>query len=117
MAYGGSGLVATSLHYAVFCLVLMWSDAFNASVLGAFLGSLLSYWLNANYTFPSKDGRRLSKCRFFIVALLNNVINAVIMLVGLGNFPDFPFSIQLFSTFFVFLFGFFVNLCWSYSYE
>jgi len=117
VSYGGVGLLSTTLHYVMFLSTMSFLGALYASAAGALAGAFLSYSINAHHTFPKMRGRRLSKMRFFLVALLSNSVNAMCMSSGLSVFPLYPISIQVLTTVLVFFTGFFLNFFWSYTYE
>ncbi|MFS1286975.1 GtrA family protein [Pseudomonas piscis] len=113
------GAIATAAHYAVFLLLLGSLPALLASLLGAGLGTWLSYQGNKRWTFPRGDyqARSDQALRFCVTAAAYNLGNALLMLCLLALAPDSPLSMQLLSTFCLTLGSYWINRTWTFKNE
>lgn len=81
--YGLVGLLGTLIHFSsVIALVeLAQLDPVISSAVGFLLVLLISYYLNRNWTFRSKDGRSRQFFYYAIVSLVGLGINSTIMFI------------------------------------
>ncbi|MBC2657533.1 GtrA family protein [Pseudomonas sp. MSSRFD41] len=113
------GAIATAAHYVVFLLLLGPLPALLASLLGASLGTWLSYQGNKRWTFARGDcqARSDQAWRFCVTAAVYNLGNALLMLCLLALAPDWPLSMQLVSTFCLTLGSYWINRTWTFKNE
>lgn len=114
--YAYAGVVATSVHYLVMGIALsaIWISAVFASTIGATLGAIVAYWMNARWTFNYRGEIGRSLGRFFFVAGIGIALNAT-LLATIYNVLSMPLiAAQPMATLFVFITTFVINRQWSF---
>lgn len=110
------GLVATGSHYAVliFLVEAMQIAAVPASAAGAFLGAVVSYFLNRKLTFRSNRAHRAAMPRFFTVAALSLATNTGLMAFFTGPLGIAYLPAQMVTTGFLIILTFGLNKLWTF---
>ncbi|MBA4782637.1 MAG: GtrA family protein [Rhizobiales bacterium] len=110
------GLVATGSHYAVliFLVEAMQVAAVPASAAGAFLGAVVSYFLNRKLTFRSNRAHRAAMPRFFTVAALSLATNTGLMALFTGPLGIAYLPAQVVTTGFLIILTFGLNKLWTF---
>jgi putative flippase GtrA len=114
--YALIGLVGTAVQYAVLIgLVAMHAaSAVVASTIGAMVGACVNYLLNYRLTFKSTARHGRAAPRFFCVAAVGVMINAVVMSALADRLHVQYLVAQCVSTACVLVTGFIVNSLWSF---
>jgi len=74
-----SGGLATVSHWLVMALLInAGTPAFTATGVGAFVGSIVNYFLQRNLTFQSKTPHRIALLRYNFVCLQTWITNLLI---------------------------------------
>ncbi|AZC37504.1 GtrA family protein [Pseudomonas chlororaphis] len=113
------GALATLSHYGVFLLALELTTQLTASLLGAALGTAISYQGNRRWTFARRNQatRPWQLLRFCLTALAYNLGNALLMLVLLNQWPGSPLFMQMLSTASLTLMTYWINRTWTFKNE
>ena len=113
--YLASGCIGTAAQYAVLIggsrlagRPVLWSS------LGAIIGAILNYFINYQFTFKSTRPHLHLAHKFFAVALLGVLINAIFMSACIYFFAMHYLLAQFISTGLVVLGGFLINLTWTF---
>ena len=78
--YAGVGAVGTVAHYVTLVLLVGFgTPVVPASTTGFVLGAFVNYALNHRLTFASERAHRVALPRFFAVAGVGLLLNAVVM--------------------------------------
>ncbi|MGE7955884.1 GtrA family protein [Pseudomonas sp. NPDC089530] len=117
--YALVGVVATLSHYALFLTLLDTLPALLASLLGAGLGTWVSYQGNRRWTFARADrsARADQALRFCTTAAGYNLGNGLLMLGLLSLWPDSPLLMQAISTLCLTLVSYWINRTWTFNHE
>ncbi|AZD08441.1 hypothetical protein C4K26_3038 [Pseudomonas chlororaphis] len=117
--YALVGALATLSHYALFLALIPSLPALLASLLGAGLGTWVSYQGNSRWTFSRANGdaRANQALRFCMTAAGYNLGNALLMLLLLGLEPDSPLLMQVLSTLCLTLVSYWINRTWTFKNE
>ncbi|MEP3524627.1 MAG: GtrA family protein [Hyphomicrobiales bacterium] len=111
------GVVATACHYL---LLIFLVEALNvapvpASAAGAFLGAVVSYYLNRRLTFRSTRKHTVAAPRFFTVAGISLVTNTALMALFTGPLGWGYLISQIITTVFLILITFSANKLWTFG--
>lgn len=85
------------------------------SSLGAIAGAVINYFVNYHYTFKSRQSHLRTMHRFFGVALIGFLLNSVIMGICIHRLRLHYLLAQCLSTGIVLIWGFAVNLVWTFQ--
>jgi putative flippase GtrA len=113
----GVGLVVTAAHYVVLVALVEafgWGPV-HATMVGAFVGAVLSYGLNRRFTFTSDRSHREAGWRFAIVAGTAFVLNAGLMALFVDGLALPYLPSQIAATGVVVLWTFGLNKAWTFS--
>lgn len=110
------GVVATASHYAllVFLVEIQKVAAVPASAAGAFLGAVVSYFLNRELTFRSSRAHREAMPRFFAVAALSLATNTGLMALFTGPLGIAYLIAQVVTTGILIIVTFGLNKLWTF---
>lgn len=113
------GLVATAAHYITILLLSFVVPVLVATLIGALLGTLVSYQGHKRWTFvkradPSDTHQWL---RFAITALAYNIGNLSLMAVLLECWPLYPWLMQMITTVALTLINFRISQQWTFRHE
>jgi len=114
--YGLVGALATLSHYALFLALVDAMPALLASLLGAGLGTWVSYQGNRRWTF-SRDAGGGQALRFCTTAAGYNLGNALLMLGLLSLERGSPLLMQVLSTLCLTLVSYWINRTWTFKNE
>ncbi|AZC57283.1 MULTISPECIES: GtrA family protein [Pseudomonas] len=117
--YALVGVLATLSHYALFLALIACMPALLASLLGAGLGTWVSYQGNRRWTFSraTPEARADQALRFCLTAAGYNLGNALLMLFLLRLEPDLPLLMQVLSTLCLTLVSYWINRTWTFKNE
>ena len=81
LQFSGVGVVGTLVHYSILVTLVhgLGAGAIEATSLGFIGGALTNYLLNYRYTFTSNKSHQEAMTKFFVVAFIGMLFNAVIM--------------------------------------
>lgn len=85
------------------------------SSLGAIAGAIINYVVNYHYTFQSRQSHLRTMHRFFGVALVGFLLNSMIMAICIHTLRLHYLLAQCLSTGLVLVWGFAVNLVWTFQ--
>lgn len=113
------GLVATVAHYITILLLSFVVPVLVATLIGALLGTLVSYqghkrWTFVKSVYPSDANQWL---RFAITALVYNLGNLSLMLLLLEFWPLYPWLMQIITTVALTLITFRISQQWTFRHE
>lgn len=119
IVYAMVGAVGTLVQYAVLFICVSWThllDPVKATVLGAFLGAIVNYVLNARFTFRGASGTHSTRVvKFGLTALFGMFMNGLIMHV-LSSMLGFNYMlVQLIATGVVLLLTYSINRIWTFG--
>jgi len=114
--YAGVGAVGTVAHYVMLVLLVgeFGTPVVPASTTGFVLGAFVNYALNHRLTFASERAHRVALPRFFAVAGVGLLLNAVVMTGMLAVLPLHYLVAQVVATGVVLMTGFLVNRRWTF---
>lgn len=115
--FTGIGAIGTVGHYATLILLVqaLHADPVIATTIGFTVGALINYLLNYRITFNSNKRHREALTKFFSVAALGAVINALIMTAGINISDQHYLVIQVIATSIVLVFNFIANKYWTFA--
>ena len=118
-AFLGVGAIGTAAHYALLIALVASSimGPVAASSAGFVLGAFVNYALNYRYTFRSIKRHSVTLPRFMVVALAGFVINSLVMVLLTGPAGLYYLLAQVLATGVVVVFGFTMNLLWTFGRE
>lgn len=113
------GLLATGTHYITLLLLSFVQPALVSTLIGALLGTLVSYQGNKRWTFVKNTDQSDTRqwLRFGITALVYNLGNLSLMTLLLGFWPLHPWLMQMITTVALTLITFRINQHWTFRYE
>jgi putative flippase GtrA len=113
--YAGVGAIGTAVHYLLLIGLVQGfgAGAVAASTGGFVLGAFVNYGLNHHFTFASERAHRVALPRFFAVASLGLLLNALVMTATLAVLPHYVIA-QIVATAAVLVMGFFANHRWTF---
>lgn len=117
IGFAGVGAVGTACHWiALLILVRVGSlEPVTASIIGSIIGAITNYVLSYHFVFRSDKQHCLIIPRFFLVAALGALINAVCMYLGVERLGFHYFHAQIVSTAIAFLSNYVLNRIWTFS--
>lgn len=115
--FAGIGGVCTALQYLILLLLVTFLDIHPvmASTAGYLVSALLNYQLNRVYTFKSEAAHLHALPRFFAIALVGLILNAVVlgfMVSGLGLHYILG---QIIATAVTLVWNFLANRTWTFA--
>lgn len=119
IVYAMVGAIGTLVQYAFLLASVSWwhlLDPVAATVIGAFLGAVVNYFLNARFTFRQSTGpHRVRMLKFAVAAIFGMLMNGLIMyvfnrLLGLNYM-----AVQLVATVAVLLLTYSINRVWTFG--
>lgn len=113
------GVLATGAHYITLLLLSFILPVLVSTLIGALLGTLVSYQGNKRWTFvTSTDPPDAHQwLRFSITALAYNLGNLSLMALLLGFLPLHPWLMQMITTAALTLITFRINQHWTFRHE
>lgn len=113
------GLLATGTHYITLLLLSMVVPVLAATLVGALLGTLVSYQGNKRWTFArtADPPDRQRWLRFAVTALAYNLGNLSLMVWLLGFWPQYPWLMQMITTVSLTLITFRISQQWTFRHE
>ena len=113
------GLLATVTHYITLLLLFFVLPVLVSTLIGALLGTLVSYQGNKRWTFVQRADHSDAHqwLRFGITALVYNLGNLSLMALLLGSLPLHPWLMQMITTVSLTLITFRINQHWTFRYE
>ncbi len=114
--FSGVGVVGTAVQYATLFLLVQFAGVYPvlASTAGFVLGAFVNYYLNYIFTFRSSKSHFEAMPKFFTVATVGLLLNAMIMEFFISFF-GLPYIIaQLIATALVLLWNFSANRMWTF---
>lgn len=116
--YAMVGAIGTAVQYAfLLCAVswLHWLDPVRATVIGALLGAIVNYFLNARFTFRQAGGTHRTRfLKFAATALLGMAANGIIMQVLHRQLGVNYLVVQIAATGFVLILTYSINRVWAF---
>lgn len=116
LRYCMTGGLGTAAQYIILVIGV---QAFGMPVvfssLGAIVGTITNYIVNYHYTFESQESHLRTMHRFFGVALIGFFLNTVIMGFCVHGLRLHYLLAQCLSTGIVLIWGFAVNLVWTFQ--
>ena len=114
--FTGVGAIGTLVHYGILILLVhsMSLDAVLASTAGFLAGAITNYLLNYRYTFASNKPHREAMVKFFAVALVGMLFNAMVMSLCTNLFHLHYLLAQILATGLVLLWNFTANHRWTF---
>ena len=115
--FAGVGVFGTAAHYLVLVLMVesLGARPVFASCAGFLVGALVNYSLNYRFTFQSNRRHRKALPRFYLVATVGFILNAVIMM-WLAEKLGLPYILaQITATGLVLVWGFTANSLWTFG--
>lgn len=111
------GAIGTAGHYTTLILLVqvIETDPVIATTIGFVVGAVINYLLNYRITFNSNKRHREAFTKFFAIACLGAVMNAIIMLAGINLLAVHYLLIQLFASCIVLVFNFIANKYWTFT--
>ena len=113
------GVLATGVHYLTLLLLSAALPVLGATLIGALLGTIVSYQGNKRWTFATKPGApdTYQWLRFGITALIYNLGNLALMALLLEFWPQYPWLMQVSTTLALTLITFRINQQWTFRHE
>ena len=114
--YTGASIIGTMLHYGLMIISIRGFnlDVLLASTAGAVSGAITIYYLNYFFTFHSPKNHLESMSKFFLVAFMGILINAVVLKTAMVYFRWEVLTAQIFATAMVFFINFIINRRWTF---
>lgn len=109
---GGLGTAAQYMILIIGVHILGMPVVFSS--LGAVAGAFINYFINYHYTFESRQSHLKTMHRFFGVALIGFFLNTIIMGFCIHELRLHYLLAQCLSTGIVLVWGFTVNLIWTF---
>lgn len=88
-----------------------------ATSVGYLIGALVNYTLNYRFTFKSSKPHRDSGPKFFLIALMTGILNALLVYLGVNLMGMHYLLVQIFATLIVFLSNFVLHSTWTFRLE
>lgn len=117
--FGLVGAIATSAHFLTLILLVEAGDIAPvlATSAGSMVGALVNYRLNYRYTFRSTKAHLDAGPKFFSIALMTGLLNAVLVYLGVDLLGRHYLPVQVCATLIVFLANFVLNNAWTFREE
>lgn len=115
--FAGVGAIGTMAHYTALMLLVQLFDAnaVLASSIGAIIGAIVNYILNYHYTFNSSKAHTETAWKFFTIASVGFVLNALMMALLTEILTLFYLFAQVISTGVVLIWNFLGNRLWTFQ--
>lgn len=88
-----------------------------ATSVGHLIGALVNYALNYHFTFKSSKAHSDSGPKFFLIASMTGILNALLVYLGVDLMGMHYLLVQIFATLIVFLSNFLLHSTWTFSLE
>ena len=88
-----------------------------ATSAGSLVGALVNYTLNYHFTFKSSKAHSDTGPKFFLIALITGILNALLVYLGVDLMGMHYLLVQIGATLIVFLFNFVLNSTWTFRLE
>jgi len=88
-----------------------------ATSAGYLIGALVNYTLNYRFTFKSSKAHMDSGPKFFLIALMTGILNALLVYLGVDLMGMHYLLVQIFATLIVFLSNFVLHSTWTFRLE
>ena len=112
------GIFATGAHYITLLLLSLVLPALIATLLGAIVGTVVSYQGNKRWTFTkARPFDTYQWLRFSITALVYNGTNLALMAFLLEHWPQRLWLMQVITTCALTLITYQINQYWSFRHE
>jgi putative flippase GtrA len=114
--FTGVGAIGTAAHYVTLITLvqLTGTNAVLASSVGAIVGALVNYHLNYHFTFRSNKAHHDAIVKFFLVAGVGFIFNAVLMAL-LTEYLQLHYLLsQVITTGIVLVWNFTGNRLWTF---
>ncbi|EJM98515.1 GtrA family protein [Herbaspirillum sp. YR522] len=119
IVYAMVGAVGTLVQYAFLLVCVSWWQLLHpvaATVIGAFLGAIVNYFLNARFTFSQSTGpHHVRMLKFAVAAIFGMVMNGLIMYVFNRQLGLNYMAVQLVATVAVLLLTYSINRVWTFG--
>ncbi|MCA1322641.1 GtrA family protein [Herbaspirillum sp. alder98] len=119
IVYAMVGAVGTLVQYAFLLASVSWLHVLEpvaATVIGAFLGAIVNYCLNARFTFRDSAGtHRVRVVKFAVTAIFGMLMNGLIMHVFSQVLGLNYMLVQLFATAVVLVLTYSINRVWTFG--
>lgn len=117
--FGMVGALATPAHFLTLILLVELGGvgAVWATSVGAAVGALVNYLLNHRYTFRSRKPHLEAGPKFFTIALMTGLLNALLVYLGVDQMGMHYLPAQVCATLIVFLANFLLNSVWTFREE
>ena len=114
--FTGVGAIGTLVHYSILILLVhgMSMNAVLASTAGFIAGAITNYLLNYHYTFASNKPHREAMTKFFAIALVGMLFNAMVMSLCINLLNLHYLLSQILATGLVLLWNFTANHRWTF---
>lgn len=119
VVFGMMGILGTPSHYLTLILLVEACGAgpVFATSAGSLVGALVNYTLNYHYTFKSSKAHSDTVPKFFLIALMTGVLNALLVYLGVDIMDMHYLLVQIGATFIVFLSNFVLHSIWTFRLE
>jgi len=119
VTFGMMGILGTPAHYLTLILLVEACGVgpVFATSAGSLVGALANYTLNYHYTFKSSKAHSDTGPKFFLIALMTGILNALLVYLGVDLMGMHYLLVQIGATLIVFLFNFVLNNTWTFRLE
>jgi putative flippase GtrA len=102
LRFAGVGAVNTAIGFGVICAAMAWLHASPAlaNVLGYAIGLTISFMLNRNWTFGSRQKFRRQLPKYLLVTAVCYLVNLKLVMTAISTFSANPYWAQLMGVFF-----------------
>lgn len=116
VSFGLVGVVGTLAHYLTLVVLVeaAGADPVLATTLGFVVGAAVNYWLNHRYTFKSTKTHLDAGPKFFLIAMVTGLLNALLVHAGVHLAGLNYLLVQVGATLAVFLANFALNSLWTF---
>ena len=117
LVFAAVGAVGTATQYLILILLVQLADVHSvaASTLGFLAGAIVNYILNYRITFKSNNKHAEAVSKFFSIAFIGLILNAILMSVFAEIFQFHYLLAQIISTGIVLIWNYWGNSRWTFS--
>jgi len=114
--FAGVGVIGTLSHYTVLVLLVQLLDVeiVLSSSIGAIVGAMVNYSLNYRFTFSSNKRHKDTLWKFFAIAGVGFLLNALMMFLLADILKIFYLIAQIISTASILVWNFLGNRFWTF---